>query len=183
MENYVAIVVDEQQKAFDALHKLWASNNIGDIQVRGAAVVHRDTLGRIELVTKETDPGARTVVGMTAGLLIGAIAAAAAATVVPIAVGAAVGAAAGLTADAVKSGEHQQSVYETQFILPRNKYAVIADVHEASSTAVDSIGAQTDAKVYRRTESTLLTDQWFGDDSNLYLYPYDYDPDVPPPTT
>lgn len=181
MENYVAIVVDDQKKAFQVLHRLWSLNDIGDMEVRGAAVVHRESAGRIELVTKETDPGARTAVGMTAGLIIGAIAAVAASAVLPIAVGTAVGAAAGLTADAVKSGEHEQSVYETQFILPRNKYAVIADVEEASTAAVDSVALQNDAKVYRRNRSTLLSDQWFGDDSNLYLYPYDYDSDVPPP--
>ena len=73
---------------------------------------------------------------------------------------------AGLTTDAVKSGERQQSVYETQFILPKQ---------------TDSITEQAGGKVFRRTESTLLSDEWFGDDSNLYLDPYDYDPGVPAP--
>jgi len=182
MENYVAIVVDDQGKAFQVLHRLWALDDIGDIKVSGAAVIHRDKSGRMELVTKDTDPGARTAVGITAGLIIGAIAAAAAAAVAPIAVGTAAGAAVGLAADAVKSGEHEQSAYETEFILPCNKYAVIADVEEASTAAVDSAAIQVDGKVYRRTRSTLLSDQWFGDDSNLYLYPNDYDPGVPPPT-
>ena len=181
MDNYVAIVVDDQPKAFQALHNLWSRNDAGEIEVKGAAVVHRDALGRIQLVSKQTDPGVRTVIGISAGLLIGAIAAAAAVTAAPIAIGSAVGAAAGLTADAVKSGEHQQSVYETQFILPRQKYAVVAEVSEPSTTAVDSVGTQAGGKVFRRTESTLLSDQWFGDDSSLYLYPYDYDPGVPPP--
>ena len=181
MDNYVAIVVDDQQKAFQALHDLWKRNDAGAIEVKGAAVVQRDGLGRIQLMSKQTDPGARTAIGLSAGLIIGAIAAAAAMTVAPIAIGSAVGAAAGLTADAVKSGEHEQSVYETQFILPRQKYAVIAEVSEDSTAIADSVAAQSGGKIFRRTESTLLSDQWFGDDSNLYLYPYDYDPGVPPP--
>jgi uncharacterized membrane protein len=181
MDNYVAIVVDDQKKAFQALHQLWSLNSDGTIIVRGAAVVTRDSRGQIELVSKETDPGARTAVGMAAGLVIGAIVGAAAMAVAPIAIGTAAGAAAGLAADAVKSGEHEQAASETQFILPVNKAALIAEVSEDTTAVVDNLAAQVGGKVYRRTRSTVLTDQWFGDDSNLYLYPEDYEPGVPPP--
>jgi len=58
MDNYVAIVVDDEQKAFQALHKLWNLDDAGDIEVKGAAVVHRDALGRIQVVSKDIDPGA-----------------------------------------------------------------------------------------------------------------------------
>ncbi|MBV8637770.1 MAG: hypothetical protein JO322_06760 [Candidatus Eremiobacteraeota bacterium] len=181
MDNYVAIVVADRDKAFDALHRLWALNEGEESFVRGAAVVQRDADGKIALVSKDTDAGARTIVGTAAGLLIGAIAAAAAMTVTPIAIGTAVGLAAGATADAVKSGEHQQAASETQYILPDNASAIVAEIEENSDEAVDRIAAEAGGKVYRREKSTVLTDRWFGDDSNLYLYPYDYEPGVPPP--
>lgn len=183
MDNYVAIVVDDQQKAFDALHQLWALNEGDGTFIRGAAVVHRDAIGRIALVSKDDDAGERTVVGTAAGLLIGAIAAAAAASVAPIAIGTAAGLAVGAAADAVKSGANRQAASDTQFILPRNKAAVIAEVDEVTDDAVDRIGASVNGKVYRRTKDTVLSDRWFGDDSNLYLYPYDYEPGVPPPSS
>ena len=181
MDNYVAIVVTGQDKAFDALHRLWALNEGDDSFVRGAAVVHRDANGQIALVSKDTDPGARTIVGTAAGLLLGAIVAAASAAIAPVAIGTAVGLAAGAAADAVKSGEHRQAASETQYILPDNGAAVIAEIQENSDDAVDAVAAAVGGKVYRRAKDTVLTDRWFGDDSNLYLYPEDYEPGVPPP--
>jgi uncharacterized membrane protein len=183
MDNYVAIVVDDPQKATALLHRLWALNDKGDVTIRGAAVVDRTADGKIALLSKDTDPGTRTAVGVAAGLLIGAVAAAAAVTFTPIAIGAAVGAAGGLTADAVKAGEQKQAASETQFILPVNKAAVIAEVSEASTAAVDDVAAEFSGKIYRRPKDTVLNDRWFGDDSNLYLYPHDYEPGVPPPSS
>ncbi len=180
MDNYVAIVVDDEKKAFDTLHKLWALNADGSLIVRGAAVVRRDANGRIELVSKESDTGERTVVGMAAGLLIGAIVAAGAMTVFPIAIGTAVGAATGIAAEAVHQGEHRQVESETPFILPPNAAAVLAEVSEDTTTLIDSLTEQAGGKVYRRTRSTVLNDQWFGEDSNLSLYTYDYGPGVSP---
>jgi uncharacterized membrane protein len=181
MENYVAIVVDDEKKAFDVLHGLWKLNDQVEVEVRSAAVLDRGKDGRIAVVSKSTDAGERAVVGTAAGLLLGAIAAAAAATLAPLGIGVVAGAAAGLAAEGVKSGERQQAGSETQFILPVGKSAVVADVSEDSTTLIDNLAAQAGGKIYRRTRSTVLSDQWFGDDSNLYLYPYDYEPGVPPP--
>lgn len=182
MENYVAIVLDDEHKAFEVLHALWQLNDRVEVQVRGAAVLNRDSQGRIAVASKSTDAGERAVVGTAAGLLIGAIAAAAAMSVVPIAAGVVAGAAAGLTGEAVKSGERQEAASETQFILPRGKSAVVAEVTEDTTTAIDTLASQSGGKIYRRPRSTILNDQWFGDDLNLYLYPNDYEPGVPPPS-
>src|SRR5215469_8952026 len=99
MDNYVAIVVDDDKKAFDVLHGLWQLNDQVDVFVRGAAVLSRDSSGKIAVVTKSTDAGERAVVGTAAGLIIGAIASAVAMSVAPIAVGVIAGAAAGLTGE------------------------------------------------------------------------------------
>jgi len=182
MDNYVAIVFDNDAKAYEGLHALWNLDDSGDITVHGAAVIHRDQYGHIEVATKETDPGVRTAIGIGVGVLLGALAgpigAAAGATVATgtaIGVGAAAGGVAGLTADAVKSDEHEQAAYETGFVLPRGKSAVMAEVSEDWTTPIDTMAARLGGKVFRRSKGDVRGDQWNADYGD-YLYPYDYEP-------
>lgn len=188
MDNYVAIVVDNDTKAYNGLHALWQLDNVGDITVHGAAVVHRDQYGAMDVATKQTDPGARTAVGIGIGALLGALAgplgaaagAAGAAAVTAASVGtaagigAATGGAVGLTADAVKSSEHDEAAYETGFVVPRGKSAIIAEVSEDWTTPIDNLAKQLGGVVYRRPKSDIQSDYWSDDED--YLYPYDYEP-------
>jgi uncharacterized membrane protein len=182
MDNYVAIVVDNDAKALDALHDIWNLDSSGDVTVHGAAVIHRDKYGHIDVATKDTDPGVRTAIGVGIGVLLGALAgplgAAAGASVAAgtaMGIGAAAGGVAGVTADAIKADEHDQAVYETGFVLPREKSAVISEISEDWTTPIDTMAQKLGGKVYRRAKSDLHGDQW-GPDYSDYLYPYDYDP-------
>jgi len=184
MDNYVAIVVDNDTKAYEGLHALWRLDDAADITVHGAAVVHRDQYGAMDVATKQTDPGARTAIGIGLGALLGALAgplgAASAAAVTAASVGtaagigAAAGGAVGLTADAVKSTEHEQAAFETSFVIPRGKSAIIAEVSEDWTTPIDNMAKQFGGTVYRRPKSSILGDYW--SDTEEYLYPYDYEP-------
>lgn len=185
MDNYIAIVFDDDTKAYDGLHALWKLDDSGDITVHGAAVVHRDDSGYVDVATKQTDPGVRTALGVAIGALLGALAGplgsaagAAAATAASVGtaagIGAAAGGAVGLTADAVKSGQHDQAEYETGFVLPRGKAAVIAEVSEDWTTPVDTMAQRMGGTVYRRAKSDINSDYW--NDESDYLYPYDYEP-------
>jgi uncharacterized membrane protein len=188
MDNYVAIVVDSDTKAYQGLHALWELDNIGDITVHGAAVVHRDQYGAMDVATKDTDPGARTAIGIGIGALLGALAgpvgaaagaaSAAAVTAASVGTAAGIGAAAGgtvgLTADAVKSSEHDEAAYETGFVVPKGKSAIIAEVSEDWTTPIDNMAKQIGGTVYRRPKSSILDSYWNDDDG--YLYPYDYEP-------
>lgn len=188
MDNYVAIVFDSDAKAADGLHALWALDNGGDITVHGAAVIHRNQNGYVEVATKKTDPGVRTAVGIGIGALLGALAGpigtaagiAGASTVAAGAaagVGAAAGGAVGLTGDAVKAAEQEEAYYESGFVLNRGQSAVLAEVSEDWTTTVDTAMERLGGKVYRRPKSDVRSDAFFGDDgSSHYLYPYDYDP-------
>ncbi len=69
MDNYPAIVVDNDARAYDGLHSLWNLDASGDITVHGAAVIHRDSYGYVDVATKDTDPGARTAIGALLGAL------------------------------------------------------------------------------------------------------------------
>lgn len=147
MDNYVAIVFDSDAKAYDGLHALWKLDADGDVTVHGAAVIHRDASGVIDVATKETEPGVRTAVGIGIGVLLGALAG-------PI--GAAGGGAAGLT-------------------LPRGKSAVIAEVSEDWTTPIDTMAQRLGGTVYRRGKGDIRNDAWDWDYSDS-LYPYDYQP-------
>ena len=183
MNNYIAVVFDNDNKAFDGLHELWKLDDRGDITVHGAAVIHRDSYGHVEVATKRTDPGVRTAVGIGLGALLGALAgpigAAAGASVAvgtAAGIGAAAGGAVGLTADAVKSGEHEQAAFESGFVMKPGQSAVIAEISEDWTTPVDTAMARLGGVVFRRDKSAVRDDSMWGGDYADYMYPYDYDP-------
>ena len=182
MDNYVAIVFDDDTKAYDGLHALWKLDADGDVTVHGAAVIHRDSYGYVDVATKDTDIGLRTALGIGIGVLLGALAgpvgAAAGKTIATgtaIGYGAGAGALAGLTGDAVKADEQSQAEYEVGFVLPRGKSAVIAEVSEDSTTPIDTMAQRMGGIVYRRSKDQMHKDTWDWDYTG-YLYPYDYQP-------
>jgi hypothetical protein len=166
MDNYVAIVFNSDAKAFEGLHAIWNLDSHGDITVHGAAVIHRDRFGHVDVATKETDPGVRTILGAGLGALLGALAG-------PI--GSAAG-VTGLTADVVKSGDHEEAAFESEFVMKNRQAAVIAEVSEDWPTPIDTAAKPLGGKVYRRAKSDVRGSSFFGDDYADYLYPYDYDP-------
>ena len=184
MDNYISIVVDNDPKADDALHALWDLDSKGDITVHGAAVVHRDKWGYLNVATKETSSGLRTVLGIGIGALIGSLAgpvgAAAGASVAvgsAIGIGAAAG-IAGLGGDLIKAADNDQAEFEAGFKLAPGKSAVIAEVSEESTTPVETLAQRVGGTVYRRSKGDIRKDGW-DFDYGSYLYPYDYDPQFP----
>jgi uncharacterized membrane protein len=182
MENYIAIVFDNDSKAYVGLHELWKLDDDGDITVHGAAVIHRDQYGSVDVATKNTDAGLRTALGIGIGVLLGALAGpigAAAGKVVAMGtatgIGAAAGGIAGATGDAMKEAENEQAEYESGFVLPRGKSAVIAEVSEDWTTPVDTMAQRAGGTVHRRSKDQMRKDTWDWDYSD-YLYPYDYQP-------
>lgn len=180
MDNYVAIVVDNDSTAFDVLHAIWKLDDKGDVTVHGAAVVHRDKFGYTQVAQKDTDPGLRTALGVGIGALLGALAgpvgAAAGASIAAgtaAGIGAAAGGIAGLTGDAIKADEHDQAAYETSFVLQPGKSAVIAEISEDWTTPIDTVAKRFGAAIYRRAKSDIHNDSWNYDYPG-YLYPYDY---------
>ncbi|HVO23585.1 MAG TPA: hypothetical protein VMW56_08155 [Candidatus Margulisiibacteriota bacterium] len=181
MRNYLAVIFDDTGKAYKGLHALWQLDNEGLITVHGTAVVHRNDWGQFEVDTKETHPALATAVGVGVGALLGALAGPAGAAVGAAggaAIGAGAGGVVGLTTDLVRADTRDQAKDETAFVLGIGQSAVIADVSEDSTSAIDSRMSELGGIVRRRTASTLRDDAW--DDEYLpysYLYPYEY---VPP---
>jgi uncharacterized membrane protein len=183
MDNYIAVVFETDEEAFAGLHALWNLDEGGDVTVHGAAVIHRDTDGHVDVATKRTDPGLRTVLGVGMGALLGALAgpigAAAGGSIAAgtaAGIGAAAGGAVGLTADAVKSGEHEEAAFESGFVMKPGQSAVIAEVSEDWTTPVDTAMQRLGGTVFRRDKGTVQEASAWGGYYAGDLYPYDYEP-------
>src|SRR5271166_3400958 len=180
MHNYIAVVFNNSSKAYEALHALWELDHDGEITVHGTAVVHRDNLGQFQVDTKETHPALATAVGVGVGALLGALAGPAGAAIGAAGgagIGAAVGGAVGIGADLRRADTRDQATDETAFVLAAGKSAVIADVSEDSTSAIDTRMSELGGIVRRRSWTTLQDDVWFGDYMpGSYLLPYEYIP-------
>jgi len=182
MDNYVAVVFNTDREAIEGLHALWRLDDRGEVTAHGAAVIHRNLDGDIDVATKRTDPGVRTAVGIGVGALLGALAgpigAAAGASIAVGAaagVGAAIGGSVGLTADAVKSGEHEEAAFESGFVMDPGQSALIAEVSEDWTTPLDTAMTSLGGVVFRRDKATVRDNSLWGGDYDA-LYPYDYEP-------
>ncbi len=180
MRNYIAVVFDGSSKAYKGLHALWQLDGEAEITVHGTAVVHRDSLGQIQVDTKETHPALGTAVGVGVGALLGLLAGpagAAAGAAGGAAIGAATGGMAGLVADAGRADTRDQALAETRLVLGKGQSAVIADVSEEWTSPIDTRMRELGGRVYRRARSDLQDDEWYGEFiPSSYLYPYEYIP-------
>jgi len=183
MRNYIAVVFNDTGKAYDALHALWTLDDIGGVTVHGTAVVHRDQWGAFQVDTKETHPALATAIGVGVGALLGALAGPAGAAVGAAGgagIGAATGGVVGVTTDLVRADNRDQAAYETRLVVRNGQSAVIADVSEDSTTAIDSRMRELGGVVYRRAKSAVQDDTWFDYPYDYpydpYLYPYEYIP-------
>lgn len=181
MRNFITTVFETAGKAYEGQHELWQLDREGTITVHGAAVVHRDSLGRLVVDTDQTDPPLATALGAGIGALLGALAGPAGAAVGAgggAAIGAAVGGTAGLVADADRAGVESQVELETRWTLKPGQHAVIADVSEDWTAPIDERMRRVGGTVHRRSRSDVRDDAWLGPYYPYYnyLYPYEYRP-------
>jgi uncharacterized membrane protein len=187
MHNYIAVVFDDTNKAYEGLRALWRLDAEGEITVHGTAVVHRNYAGEFLVDSKETHPALATAVGVGLGALLGLLAGPAGAAIGAAggaAIGAATGGVVGATTDLVRAEERDQAGFETRFVLGPGQSAVIGDVSEDSTLPINSRMRSLGGIVHRRSRSEIRDDTWF-DESYLYpydyyLYPYEYIPKYPP---
>jgi len=184
MRNYIAVVFDDNSKAYEGLHALWELDREAAITVHGTTVVHRNDWGEYQVDSKDTHPALATAVGVGIGALIGALAGPAGAAVGAAkgaAIGAASGAAVGGVADLNRADTRDQSRYETAWVLGSGQSAVIADVSEDTTFAVDERMRELGGSVHRRAYGDVRDDKWFDDyPYDYYLYPYEYVPPYSP---
>lgn len=187
MNTYVAVVFASDDKAHEALRKLWHMDAEGLLTVHGAAVVRRDDRGHIRVADSASDVGLRTVVGVGVGALLGLLAgpvgvaagvAGAAALSVGTAtgVGALAGAAVGATADVVTATRRDNAAYESLFTLKHGQSALVAEISEDWTSVLDDAMRPMGGTIHRRMNNAA-TNAAFGENYyNSYLYPYYYEP-------
>ncbi|HEY2149422.1 MAG TPA: hypothetical protein VGH34_01370 [Vicinamibacterales bacterium] len=184
MRNYIAVVFDDTNKAYKGLHALWQMDEEGAITVHGTTVVHRNDWGDYQVDSKDTHPALATAVGVGVGALIGALAGPAGAAIGAArgaAIGAASGGAVGAVADLSRADTRDETRYETGWVLGIGESAVIADVSEDTTLAIDDRMRILSGTVHRRNYGDVVDDKWFGDSPyDYYLYPYEYVPAYSP---
>lgn len=80
------------------------------------------------------------------------------------------------TTDAVAVARSDAQVaFETGFVLPRGKSAIVAEVSEDWTTPIDTMAGRFAGVVFRRAKGDIRSDVW-NDDYSDYLFPYDYQP-------
>jgi len=133
MERILAIVFNDEAKAYEGSHALKQLDAEGSIAVHAAAVIKKNADGTVTL--KEDEEGfpiravAGTAVGAVIGLLEGPIG---------LAVGAVAGTLAGSIGDLHVAGVDAEFVDEVAATLAAGRCAVIADVSEEWITPVDT---------------------------------------------
>src|SRR5215468_10347329 len=140
MRNYIAVVFNDTTKAYDGLHALWQLDSEAAITVHGTTVVHRNDWGEYQVDSKDTHPALATAVGVGVGALLGLLAGPAGAAIGAAkgaAIGAASGGAVGVVTDAARADTRDESRSETGWVLGAGESAVIADVSEDSTFAID----------------------------------------------
>jgi len=184
MRNYIAVVFNDTTKAYDGLHALWQLDNEGAITVHGTTVVHRNDWGEYQVDSKDTHPALATAVGVGIGALLGALAGPAGAAIGAArgaAIGAASGGAVGAVTDVARADTRDESREETAFVLGAGQSAVIADVSEDTTLAIDDRMRDLGGLVHRRAYGDVRDDKWFDDyPYDYYLYPYEYIPPYAP---
>jgi uncharacterized membrane protein len=187
MNTYIAIVFSSDDKAHQALRKLWNLDDEGLLTVHGAAVVRRDDMGHVRVADRDSDLGMRTAIGVGVGALLGLLAgpvgvaagvAGAAAISVGVAtgVGALAGAAVGATADVVTETRRETAAYESFFTLKQGQSAVVAEISEDWTQVLDDAMRPMGGTIHRRMNNAA-TNAAFGENYyGGYLYPYYYEP-------
>ncbi len=148
MERILAVIFDDEKSAYEGKSVLHRIEDEGAIVVRTSAIVATDDFGHVT-VKYSDEPGpvgsaAGTAIGALIGLLGGPT-------------GAAIGAASGFTvgglADLARVGE--DFIIDVSQSLAPNRFALIAEVDEDSTTPVDLRMCALGGVVYRRGMSAM----------------------------
>ena len=187
MNTYIAVVFPSNDKAHQALRRLWSLDDEGELTVHGAAVLRRDDMGHIQVADRQSDLGMRTAIGVGVGALLGLIAgpvgvAAGVAGAAALSVGAATGIGAlaggaiGATADAVTETQRDNAAEEAFFTIRHGESAVVAEISEDRISVLNGAMNALGGTIYRRPNNAATNAAFGASYYNNYLYPYYYEP-------
>jgi uncharacterized membrane protein len=154
MDKMIVVVLPDEKAAYEARNALSALDQEGSIALYAAAVIAKDSAGRVS-VKQEADEGPLgTMVGLLTGTLVGLIGGPAGA-----AAGAAVGAYGGGMFDLVRVGIGTDFIDEVASSLRPGKVAVVAEVDEDWVTPLDSRMEALGGEAFRRSRTEVVDAQ------------------------
>ena len=154
MERMLAVVFDDEAKAYEGSHALKQLDSDGSIAIHAEAVIKKNTDGTVTIKQSDDDLPVRTVGGTAIGALIGLLEGP-----VGLAVGASVGALAGMIGDLHVSGVDAEFVDDVAATLKPGKCAVIAEISEEWVTPVDTKMDALGGTVFRAAKKSIEHDQ------------------------
>lgn len=150
MEKMLAVVVDSESNAYEALRALRQLDAEGSIWIYALAVITKNTDGTISATRSGADFPAGLAGGMAIGALIGLLGGP-----VGFVIGAAAGGLAGGIGDLYVAGVDDEFVAEVSAKLTPGKYAVLADVSEEWVTPVDTQMERFGGTVFRTPKKSV----------------------------
>ena len=162
MERLLAVVFNDEAKAYEGLRALNQLDGEGSITAYAAQVIQKKPDGKISEKQTEGNFPLQTAKGLWGGALIGLLGGP-----VGMGIGALVGTAAGEMGDLNIAGLNADFVSEVSGSLTPGKFAVVADVNEDWVTPVDTRMEALGGVVFRTARSQFEADQRSRDVADL----------------
>jgi uncharacterized membrane protein len=154
MERMLAIVFDDEAKAYEGSRALNELDGEGSIAIHAVTVVKKNNDGTLETEQADGDYPIRTLAGTALGSLIGVLGGPAG-----VGIGAVAGAWAGMFGDLFVAGVDTGFLSDVGNTLTPGKYAVVADVSEDWVTPVDTRMESLGGVVFRAARKHVEADQ------------------------
>jgi len=174
MDKMIVSVFNDETSAYEGVKALWNLHDEGSITVYAAAIIAKDSNGKISVKQTEDQGPAGTAVGLATGSFIGLLGGP-----VGVAIGATTGALAGSFYDLAQAGVGADFLDEVSARLAPGKTAVVAEIDEEWVTPVDARMDALGGVVFRRVRSDFIDDQlereMEADDAELEELEAEYD--------
>lgn len=155
MDRMLVVVTDSEKKACRASAELQHLHVKGSISLHAKIVARKEAGSLVQLKLDDYQGPAGTAMGLTLGSLIGAIGGP-----VGIATGAAIGSCTGLFADAYTYRLAKRFVANVGERISDGEFVVIAKLHEADISPVNSCIHELGCELHRRTLLEVDDHQW-----------------------
>jgi uncharacterized membrane protein len=162
MERMLAVVFDNELKAYDGFRALTELDSEGSISVHAQAVIKRDDKGNLTVKQKGEDLPIRTVSGTAIGALIGLLGGP-----IGVSIGALAGTFAGSVLDMNQAGVSAEFIDDVYKKLTPGKWAIVADISEEWVTPVDTRMAALGGTVFRTTRRDVEHEHFASDVADL----------------
>ena len=158
MERMLAVVFDNELKAYDGFRALSELDSEGSISVHAQAVIEKDDDGNVTVKQKGEDFPVRTVGGTAIGALIGLLGGP-----IGVSIGVLAGTVAGGVLDMNRAGVSAEFLDDVREKLKPGKWAIVSDISEEWVTPVDTRMAALSGTVFRTTRHDIEHEHYAND--------------------